>query len=52
MVDHEGHLSGGDCFGCDDEVAFVFAVGGVQHYDEFVVACLGREKMSVVGRQA
>ena len=40
MVDHEGHLGGGDGFGGDDEVAFVFAVGGVEHYYEVVVACV------------
>ena len=29
VSDHEGHLLGRDVFGCDDEIAFIFAVGGV-----------------------
>ena len=37
MPDHKGHFLRRDIFGCDDEVAFVFAVGGVEDDDEFAV---------------
>ena len=37
---HEGHLFCGDLFGRDDEVAFVFAFGGVKDDDEIAIAWL------------
>ena len=39
MVDHEGHFVGGHIFGGEDEVAFIFAGGGVEDYDEFAALC-------------
>ncbi len=38
MPDHESHLLGRDVLRCYDEVAFVFAVGGVEDDDEFAVS--------------
>lgn len=35
VADQEGHLRGADGIGGDDQVAFVFAVGVVDHDDEF-----------------
>ena len=46
MPDHKGHFLGGDVFGGDDEVAFIFAGDGVEDYDEF--ATLWREKGDIV----
>ena len=37
MPDHEGHFLGRDILRGDDEVAFVFAAGRVEDYDEFAV---------------
>ena len=37
MSDHESHFLGRDVLRCYDEVAFVFAVGGVEDDDEFAV---------------
>ncbi len=34
MADHEGHFLRGDVLGGDDEVAFIFAGGGVKDDDE------------------
>lgn len=34
VADHEGHLFGGDVFGGYDEVAFVFAGGGIEDDDK------------------
>lgn len=39
VADHEGGFGGGEGRGGDDEVAFVFARGGVEDDDEFVVCC-------------
>ncbi len=38
MFDHEGHLFGRYAFCGDDQVAFVFARGGVEDDYEFVVS--------------
>lgn len=38
MADHKGHFFGSDGFGGDDEVAFVFARGGVEDDDEVAVS--------------
>lgn len=37
VADHEGGFFGGEGFGGDDEVAFVFAVGRVEDDYEFIV---------------
>ena len=37
VSDHKGHFLRRDVFGCDDEVAFVFARGGVEDDDELAV---------------
>lgn len=37
VADHEGHFGGGEGGGGDDEVAFVFARGGVEDDYEFVI---------------
>ena len=34
VADHEGGFLGGEVLGCADEVAFVFAGGGVEDDDE------------------
>lgn len=39
VTDHKGHLLGGDGFGCTDQIAFILALGRVQHDDEFAVSC-------------
>ena len=39
MVDHKGHFVGGHIFGGEDEVAFIFAGGGVEDYDKFAALC-------------
>lgn len=38
VADHKGHFFGCDGFGGDDEVAFVFAGGGVEDDDEVAVS--------------
>ena len=38
-MDHEGHFVGRHIFGGEDEVAFIFAGGGVEDYDEFAALC-------------
>ena len=38
MTDHEGHLLRGHCICCNDEVALVFTVRGIQNYDELPIA--------------
>ena len=38
MPDHKGHLLGRDVLGCDDEVALVFARGGVEDDYELAVS--------------
>ena len=38
VPDHKGHLLGRDVFGCDDEVALVFARGGVEDDYELAVS--------------
>ena len=37
MTDHEGHLLRGYCICCNDEVALIFAVGGVENDDELAM---------------
>lgn len=39
VAHHPGHLLGGDGFGGDDEVGFVFARGVVEHDEEFASTC-------------
>lgn len=39
VADHKGHLLGGDGFGRTDQIAFILALGRVQHDDEFAVPC-------------
>lgn len=39
VADHKGHLFLGEVLRGDYEVAFVFAVGGVEDYDEFAAGC-------------
>lgn len=39
MADHEGELFGGSIFGGKDQVAFVFARGGVEDDDEGAAFC-------------
>lgn len=37
MSNHEGHLFRGHSLGSDNEVAFIFAVGGVENDDELSI---------------
>ena len=38
VSDHEGHFLCRDIFGGNDEVSFIFAIGRVEHNNEFPVA--------------
>lgn len=40
VAHHPGHLLGGDGFGGDDEVGFVFARGVVEHDEELASTCV------------
>lgn len=44
VAHHPGHLLGGDGFGGDDEVGFVFARGVVEHDEEFASTWIWRGK--------
>ena len=49
MLDHDRHLPGGHVLGGENEVAFVFAVGGVEDDDEFAAFLRGKREGESAG---
>ena len=52
MTDHEGHLLRGHCICCNDEVALVFTVRGIENYDELPIAYTANQPSARVFRIA